>query len=142
MIDLHKYPIDIQQKVAQFAGAARAWAKVAIEPLDDVKHAIIVSVLDGKDPARDVPRQLKIRRLPSGDWVARDPVQHARGCDLDDDSIPGEAIDPPKPPQNDADGIYEIMKRDGIGRRAAQIRVKNQLVDLQHQGDLFIIGGV
>lgn len=113
--------------------------------IDDVRQEITPAVLAGLDITAAVPAALGLRKLGGGEWWPEDAVCMAGSFDFErhEDENDGEAlIDDgrtlPTPPRHDADGIDEIMRRDGVCRRAAQIRVKKQCDSLQRQLDLFI----
>ena len=109
-----------------------------IEIADSV-YEFCASLLAGERPEVDVPRRLGLRKIRCGTkdrWISTDPLLHAVGTSAKED-MDGDGAEP-IPPKHDADGIDEIMARDRIGRRAAQIRVKKQCDALQRQGDLFI----
>ncbi len=141
MIDLKKYPNVIRQELDKFRPVLKIWKWAAQCDFDDVCNEFATSIFAGEDPVAAVPARLGIRRLPCGRWVASDPLCHSSVFDLARHDVAALQIDDDDAssavPIVDADGIEHIMKRCGIGRRAAQIRVKKQLLAMQAQGDFF-----
>lgn len=145
MIHFDRYPLDVRKAIVDFTPAAKRWMVAAGVNIDDVLQEITLAVLAGLDITAAVPAALGLRKLSGGEWWPDDAVCMAGSFDFErhDDENDGDApIDddqtPPTPPRHDADGIEKIMSRDGVGRRAAQIRVKKQWDALQRQRDLFV----
>lgn len=137
MIRLDQYPSSVFKEICSFSGVTNAWARAAGLQLDDVRQEIAAACLAGLNPARAVPAALGIRRLANGDWRALDPI--ANHCVEFDDDIFVQKNSDYFGRNIDADGIGDVMRRCGIGRRAAQIRVKKQWTERQKYAgaDLF-----
>ena len=137
MMHLDRYPDSIVKEIKRFAPVSKNWAYAACITHDDVRQEIALAVLAGFDPQRVVPAALRIRKI-QGVWRSEDATCMA--CEFDPEAHDGanrvERIDP----LIDADGIDDLMRRYGIGRRAAQIRVKKQWLVMESQGDLFSWG--
>lgn len=138
-------PPEIAAAISAFTPVSGAWATACGLELDDVRQEIAVAILVGEDPARAVPRTLRIRRV-GGVWRSLDLLpaagelgnhdvvfgdEEAPLCD--DDSGIAAAI---------AGGSDHVAARCGVGRRAAQLRLRAQLARFEAAGDLFaVVGG-
>lgn len=129
--------VAIADAIKKFLPATAVWARAARVERCDIEQAIAKAVLDNEDPAVAVPREFSIRRVGER-WLAIDPVVH---CVEYNSELHDRAADENHKAEleQDADNIDEVMSRAGIGRRAAQYRVKKQLLALQKQGDLFAV---
>ncbi|MCK6407146.1 MAG: hypothetical protein L6Q60_14195 [Rhodocyclaceae bacterium] len=139
------FPPEIAKALSQFSPVSRAWAAASGFELEDVRQEIAVAILVGEDPVRAVPRTLRIRRV-GGVWRSLDVLpaagelgnhdvvfgdEEAPLCD--DDSGIAAAI---------AGGSDHVAARCGVGRRAAQLRLRAQLARFEAAGDLFaVVGG-
>ncbi|MCP5268401.1 MAG: hypothetical protein H6943_05080 [Zoogloeaceae bacterium] len=136
-------PPAIASAITHFSRVIPAWAAASGYPREDVEQDVCESVLMGKDPAREVPRRLRIRKI-GGAWRPLDalPAASALG-DYDVAAGDDEAL------HDDASGIAaaltggsdHVAARCGVGRRAAQLRLKAQLARFETSGDLFATGG-
>lgn len=143
MMHLDRYPAVAAAAIRQFAPAAFRWARAAGLDLDDVRQEIALAVVSGQNPAAVVPAALGLRRLSTG-WRSRDPAVAARlaGCIADDST---EIVCEQSEPVVDTTGLARaliggteaVARQSGIGRRAAQMRVKEQLRRFEAGGDLF-----
>lgn len=137
-------PPAIASAIAQFSRVIPAWAAASGYQREDIEQDVCESVLMGKDPAREVPRRLKIRKI-GGAWRPLDVLPAA--CCLSDYDV--AAGDEEAPLHDDASGIAaaltggseHVAARCGVGRRAAQLRLKAQLARFETSGDLFVTGG-
>lgn len=137
-------PTALAATIAQFSPVAGAWARAAGLELDDVQQEIAIAVLVGEDPARAVPRALRIRRIGKV-WRSLDAAPAAHS--LDDLDIAVDGGDEMQ--RDDATGIatalvggtQRVAARCDVGRRAAQLRVRAQLARFEVGGDLFAVAG-
>lgn len=143
MMHLDQYPAAIQSAIRQFAPASWRWAIAAGVGLDDVHQEIAAAVLSGQNPAAVVPAALGLRRLTTG-WCSKD-LEVAAGladCIVDEST---EIASEQSEPLVDGTGLAAaliggteaVANRSRIGRRAAQMRVKEQLRRFEMGGDLF-----
>lgn len=138
------FPPEIAFAISQFSPVSRAWAAASGFELEDVRQEIAVAILVGEDPVRAVPRTLRIRRV-GGVWRSLDALP-AAGELGNHDAVFG---DEGAPLCDDSTGLAEalwggsehVAARCGVGRRAAQLRLKAQLARFETSGDLFATGG-
>lgn len=145
---LNYYPFEVQAAIRRFSPAVPRWAAAAGVCVDDVQQEIAVATLCGLEPAAAVPAALGLRRLTTG-WRSKDPavVASIAGCVIDE-SIDVEC-EQSEPVAADCTGLAvaliggtaAIAKNCKIGRRMAQIRIKQQLQRFEESGDLFGLGG-
>lgn len=137
----HLLPPAIASAIAQFSPVSRAWAAAAGLELDDVRQEIAVAVLVGEDPVSAVPRALRIRRVGAA-WRSLDAAPAAAdldGLDVVADEQAELADDSTGIAGALAGGSEQVAARCGVGRRAAQLRLKAQLQRFQAAGDLFAV---
>lgn len=138
------FPPAIADAIVQFRPVLAAWATAAGLDLADVRQEIAVAVLANEDPGRAVPRALRIRMVDAV-WRPLDALPAAFALDDRDGLVAQEEEAIP----DDATGIAEalaggterVAARCGVGRRAAQMRVRAQAARFEGCGDLFA-GGV
>lgn len=144
---MYKYILlgKIHTALIDFAPAIAPWSAAAGVESEDVRQEIVVAVLAGEDPAREVPKALGIRKV-GGVWRSVDAciaaahdeymLEDAAACEkeecVDDDSGIAMAL---------VGGTASVAVRCGIGRRAAQMRVAVQAQRFAEAGDLFCGGG-
>lgn len=144
MMHLDRYPPAAAAAIRQFAPAASRWAAAAGLELDDVRQETATAAFSGLDPAAAVPVALGLRRLSTG-WRSNDPAvaAHLAGCVIDEESFGGAWEQ--REPVLDTTGLATaliggteaVARQSGIGHRAAQLRVKEQLRRFEAGGDLF-----
>lgn len=141
---LDRYPAVAAAAIRQFAPAVPRWARASGLDPDDVRQEIAAAALQGLNPATAVPAALGLRRLSTG-WRSKDPAVAAclAGCVIDEESF-GVASETSEPVVDVTGlataligGTEAVANRCGIGRRAAQLRVKEQLRRFEAGGDLF-----
>lgn len=147
MMHLDRYPALAVAAIRKFAPAVSRWARASGLDPDDVRQEIAAAALQGLNPATTVPATLGLRRLSTG-WRSKDPAVAAclAGCVIDEEYF--EAGSETTEAQVDATGLAmaliggteAVARCSGIGRRAAQLRVKAQLRRFEVGGDLFGLG--
>lgn len=143
MMHLDRYPVVAAAAIRQFAPAIPRWARASGLDPDDVRQEIAAAALLGLDPGAAVPAALGLRRLTTG-WRSNDPavVAGLAGCVVDETlGWEWEQCEPVIDTTGLATaligGTEAVANRCGIGRRAAQLRVKEQLRRFEAGGDLF-----
>ena len=138
------FPPAIAQAIAAFSPVSRAWALAAGLELDDVRQEIAIAILVGEDPARAVPRVLRIRRVGT-DWRSLDAAPAAMQLEIGERERAADEVAQADDLSGIAEALYGgtalVAERCGVGRAAAQKRLRAQLRRFEAAGDLFATGG-
>ena len=131
----------IVEAFEKWAPAVGPWARAAGVERDDVRGTIVMVVLAGGDPGRDVPRALRIRKI-GGEWRPLDSCVFAEGDDALAELAAPEVEQELQPDPSGlaaalVGGTAAVAAAGGVGRRAAQLRVRAQAERFAACGDLF-----
>jgi hypothetical protein len=131
----NSYPVECQRTINQFSPLAARLASASGLSLDDLRQEIAAAWVAGLDPRQAVPAAVRVRRLRDGSWRSQDLAVAARLA------ASGETVEPsgemPTPKSARGHLTASIAADAGIGRRAAQKRIKRQHDAAKRQGDLF-----